>query len=38
MRVTNYSQINNKNKKNQNLDDTKNLSVYQNKKDNKNGD
>ena len=36
MRATNYSQINSKNWKNENIDDLKNLSVYRNKKDNKN--
>jgi hypothetical protein len=36
MRATNYSQINSKNGKNENIDDLKNLSVYRNKKDNKN--
>jgi hypothetical protein len=36
MWATNYSQINSKNGKNENIDDLKNLSVYRNKKDNKN--
>lgn len=38
MRVTNHTQINSKTRKNENMDDIKNMSVYRNKKDNKNYD